>query len=315
MIGWLGRLTLGYWVRSIKLIDMLRDKKNEILDFGVTSLGLGSVIQQLRKAAGISQEELGRLIHVHQTAVCRIERNQQSLSPEQLFILSKHFDIKLDSLFAGRIDFSKIALRFDQPLPFPKRYRKHLNSKVREVLPILYFASEIKGPGFLKDLLHEHSLNEALFINPDMQIGANVKLDLLRYLLSHQILDQVNFAELIDQTRKKHIHGFLDPVYQTQTAALPLLQLWILNSHHYDTNFKYSIEDLSSNQLDLSISPNDHMKDLNYKDELFGDFLCRYTKTFLSHFPQYIQKNSLLVRESECHYRGAKQCIYTMSVA
>src|SRR5689334_21365106 len=78
---------------------------------------LGNVIYNLRKAGKVSQETLGRILTLHQTAVCRVEQGSQNLTPEELYITSKFFDVNVDALLTGEIDYWRVAERFGRKPP------------------------------------------------------------------------------------------------------------------------------------------------------------------------------------------------------
>lgn len=278
-------------------------------------LSLGSVVHSLRKTAGISQVDMGKVLDVHQSAVCRIEKGDQSLSPEQLFKLSKLFSVKVDSLLVGDIDYWRVAEKFEGQPPLPQRYRELAFSRVREVLPILDFMTQAKGASFAKKALTELGLQATYFGNPDQPIGLQCTLDLFRLLIKSKTLSQKNLNALIQYTRTEKVQGFLHHVYETQTLPFNLVQTWIMNAHHYESNFRYELEDLSRNSLVISIRPFPHMRDVQYKDAVLEDMLCRYKKGYFSSLPKYIGGKQLAVEEKECHFHGADKCVYTINAA
>ena len=125
----------------------------------------------------------------------------------------------------------------------------------------------------------------------------------------------INFSKLIEQTRSEEFHGMMHRVYETQDSALRLVQTLLLNTHHYERNFEYNIEEANRKSLVVSIEPKEHMAGLAYHDEVLGDFLCRYKKSYFSKFPEYIGEKGLKISEKECHFHGARKCIYKLSAA
>lgn len=53
----------------------------------------GRNLLRLRKAFKISQQSMGKLLRVHQSAVSRIEKGEQTLSPAQFWVIETIFDI------------------------------------------------------------------------------------------------------------------------------------------------------------------------------------------------------------------------------
>lgn len=276
---------------------------------------LGTTLHHMRKTAKISQAEMGKLLDVHQTAVCRIEQGAQSLTPEQLVILSKFFSIRIDSLIAGDVDYWKIAEHFGQPPPVPECYTQLPFSKTRELLPLLKFLKVSKGESFTRNTLATFNLDEVFLRNPDMPLGVNCKLDLMRHLITTGILNKRALKSVTDQSRSEDVQGFLHHVYETQESPIALTQSWLLNSHHYEQNFSYMIENLGQSHLEFSISPQSHMRDVPYKDEVLGDMLCEYKKNYFKNFSIYISGKPLLLAEKQCHFHGAASCVYELKVA
>lgn len=276
---------------------------------------LGKTVRFMRKTGRISQVEFGKLLDVHQTAVCRIEKGSQSLTPEQLSIISKYFSVSVDSLLAGEVNYLRIAEQFGGAPPLPERYRSLAFSKMREPRPLLQFAHEARGNSFARKLLTSIGLEEVLFLNLDLPISVNCNLDMARKLIETGTLTKEMFPRLVEQTRTEASQGFLHKIYSTQENPISLMQAWIINAHHYESNFKYAIEGLNSNAIDLTITPNAHMADVRYKDETLGSFLCDYKKAYFHSFPALIGQAPLTIEEKECHFHGHAKCVYSMKVA
>lgn len=275
---------------------------------------LGETVYLMRKAAKISQVELGRLLSLHQTAICRIEQGLQSLMIEQLYTLSQFFDVKLDALIEGEVDYWKLSQRFNQLPPLPSRYREFPHSKVREVLPGFRFMERHRGEGASLQLMTEMKLPKAYFFNPDLSLGVYCQLDLLKHLIQNGGLNESNVQELVEEARTEQVQGFLHPVFANQCHPLSVIQTWVINAHHYENHFRYEIQDLEKDRLVLFVTPESHMKDVAYRDPVLGDMLCQYKKAYLSQLSQYLVGSSPVhVTEKECHFHGADQCIYEFS--
>lgn len=274
---------------------------------------LGMTIRRLRNVTNISQVELGNILDIHQTAICRIEKGSQTLTPSQLKTIATHFEVTLDSLLAGDIDYWHVAEKFGQDLPIPKEYRELAHSKVRELLPALEYSRHIQGGTYTDGLLSSLKLNGSYLLNPDQSIGVRCNLDILRHMIHDGHLNSAeNLKLLTAQARRASAQGFLHHVYETQTSSIRLIQAWIVNSHHYESNFRYEIESLDPTSLVLSVSPNPHMTSVPYRDATLGDFLCRYKKGYFENFPAYINSKPLQLDEVQCHFHGAPSCVYRL---
>ncbi|MBI3556567.1 MAG: helix-turn-helix transcriptional regulator [Deltaproteobacteria bacterium] len=275
---------------------------------------LGETVKRLRKCAHISQERIAEILGLHQTAVCRVELGQQSLQPWHLQQLSDLYDIRVSDMLSGQINFWQIAERFGQKPPFPSRYLELAHSKVREFLPLLRFMTVQKGRTFLQRVLKEVDTDLDLHYlrGPDQPIGVNCNLDLIRHSIKGGVLNSDNLKLVVDESRNEDVQGFLHPVYLTQPSLGNLLKSFVLNSHHYDSNFIYTVCEDKSSELVLSVKPAEHMDKVKYKDVELGDYLCRYKREYLSQLSGYIGAKPLQIHEKDCHFHGASQCVYAI---
>ena len=277
---------------------------------------LGETVKRLRKCAHISQERIGKLVALQQAAVCRAEMGLQGLQPWQLLKISELYDVNVNEILTGEINYWLVAERFGRTPPFPKRYLELIFGKVREFLPLLQFMVQQKGQAFTNRVLGELELDSNYLRGPDQPIGVHCNLDLMREAVKRGVLSDQTLTALVSETRTHSVQGFLHQLYQTQNSPMNLIKTHLLNAHHYESNFIYTIEDeLNPTSIVVSVKPADHMKFLPYKDAELGDVLCRYRREYLSQFPVYIGGKPINVSEKECHFHGAGRCVYTIDVA
>ena len=66
---------------------------------------LGERIQKYRKMKGLSQEELGKLLHISRQTISNWELGETSPNPEQLLLLSKILETSVDNLLGNNMIF------------------------------------------------------------------------------------------------------------------------------------------------------------------------------------------------------------------
>jgi transcriptional regulator with XRE-family HTH domain len=72
---------------------------------------IGANIRALRKAAEISQTELGQKLGIHQTAICRVERGTQQLSAIEMLKICDIVSCRMFQLYLGlTVEDGEIAL-------------------------------------------------------------------------------------------------------------------------------------------------------------------------------------------------------------
>lgn len=82
----------------------------------MTNTEMGERILRLRRAKGVSQEELAAQVGVSRQAVGKWESGQSSPEPEKLVALSEYFGVSTDHLLKGEADAA--------PQPAPKAARR-----------------------------------------------------------------------------------------------------------------------------------------------------------------------------------------------
>jgi len=276
---------------------------------------IGETVRHIRKAAGVSQTDLGNLIAIHQTAVSRVESGDQNLIPSQLLKIAHYFGVYADDILSGRVNFNDVALRFGKAPELPPRYQLWPFSKMREFLPTRLFLEKTQGDATVRKLFGSLELDGLLYLAPDATIGVQCHIDVLRQSIKKRYISLESIQAIVDHSRTKYVQGFLHQLYESQISPINLIQTFLLNEHHYEKNFDYQIDELSPGALTLSIKPSKHMEHIPYKDETLGDFLCQYRKTYLKDFPRYIGLPSLNLIETECHFHGNAKCIYKISAA
>jgi len=60
---------------------------------------LGKRLRELRKAAGLSQEELGFKAGIHRTYIGSVERGEQNVSVDNIHKLAKALNVSVSKLF------------------------------------------------------------------------------------------------------------------------------------------------------------------------------------------------------------------------
>ncbi len=293
-------------------------KKSSFLQNPVVSPSLdeilGKTVQKLRKAAKLSQQNFAHMIGLHQASLSRVESGLQSLLPSQLAFLSEYFGIEIGSMLTGKVNLWKVSERFGFAPTLPDRYQKHLHSRVRETLPIVGLLNETIGEYKTQEILHHLELDNLLYLSPDHLISANCNLDLIRHSIEHKFLKPNNLSSLVRQSLKSEAHGVLDSIYHSQTTPIHALQARVLSSRLYEENFNYELTNIRENATTLVITPQKHMEEIPYNDEVLRNFLCRYKKKMFSLFPTYINLPPLTLNERECLFKGQNQCIYELSV-
>lgn len=271
---------------------------------------LGRTLHLIRKVAKISQVELGEALFINQASVSRIEKGKQAMSAEELVYAARFFSVELDALITGEIDYWSLSKTFRKAPPFPERYRVFPFLRVRKVLPVLEFMKSQYGKEFVESVIQSLDLEPKLLVSPDQTMGANFEFDLLNQLIQQGKLSSDHVQPLARIALSDRVQGFLSRIFREQTTVRSLIQTFVLNSSHYESNFKFEVRELDPTTLEVCIAPEAHMSELQYLGSPLNIFLCDQRKAFFSSLPFYLGRESLSLVEHECHFRGGSKCVY-----
>jgi transcriptional regulator with XRE-family HTH domain len=72
------------------------------------SMRIGRNLIFLRSYNQVSQQKVGRIAGIHQSAVSRVEKGEQDLSPDQLFALAVYFAVSVD--FMMTLELAEVSV-------------------------------------------------------------------------------------------------------------------------------------------------------------------------------------------------------------
>lgn len=112
---------------------------------GETYMTFGERLYELRKQAGLSQEELAEMLDVSRQSVSKWESDKGYLEMTRLIFLSDYFDISLDYLVRGvekedvsRKQTEQIEYQTDTLKNRIQAFMTNLNGNQKELLIIIY---------------------------------------------------------------------------------------------------------------------------------------------------------------------------------
>lgn len=228
-----------------------------------------------------------------------------------------------DSLLTGHIERT-LPAKLEETIKeggfkIPKRYSNHRGSKIRAMQPFMaYFIAEL-GQKKFSDFLTHRGIDEDFLVDLDNQINLNFCLDMCRELVQHKVLKPKDMKKLTQQVIRPETHGNLHSQYDHCQDSASLLNLLVLNAKYYECNFYYEIEAQNRSFIDLSVKPAEHLKEFPYKDDFdLSDILCQFKQQYFASFASYGKarvSSGILVKELECHYKGAPKCVYRLPIA
>jgi len=282
------------------------------------------IVRGARKQLAYSQIEMARTLNISQGSLSKIEAGQLTLTPEQWYGFCEHVRISPDqSWYSGYIDRCTSTELEEGPrvgsFRIPKRYARHRGSKVRSVRPILSYFEKNLGEKKLSDYLEKVNIDEDFFITLDNQINVNFSLDLLRTLIDQGALKKNNISELAAAYRQPNFHGALASTYQSADSKTTRFIQLAKAIKNYDVNCKYQFENVNDQFLEISVTPNEHFKNFDYRDDTLQDCLCRYKKEAMKAFANFGTHSGngsgIELQELECHFTShSPKCVYRLQI-
>jgi len=283
---------------------------------------LARVMRAARKQMGMNQIELSKRLGISQAKLSKVENALNVPTAVEWINFCLMAGISPDSIKTGFIESLTPAKLRSTPVEngfdVPAHYASMRGSKVRAMLPLMRYFEASYGPAKLKAFLKEKRLDPDFFVNLDNQLNINFSLDLMRVLVSDGKLKAKGFAPMVQAATESALHGGLARFYEKQNDSISLLDTLLAQARKYECNTSYSIESQTATQFDLSIAPEEHLQYFKYKDDpVLENAVCEYKKAYFGRFTgfQGVPRQAVEIHERECHFRGAKRCLYQIKVA
>jgi transcriptional regulator with XRE-family HTH domain len=287
-------------------------------DSAVIVRRISRLMRGTRKHLGFSQSTIAQVLGVDQSGLSRIESGLQILTTPQWFDFCRFTGITPDSLSFGYVELERRSSDdVRSHLDIAPRYNFHAYTSVRALLPLLARLESLLGSDKMEEFIKENGVDPDVFVDLNSKVNINFSIDLCRQMIKIGAIRRKNLSLITGEFKKPEMHGVLRYQYNLYSSnRLELIKALIGNAALYESNFTYLIEDVRRKHVDVSVSPNLHLREFRYRnDPVLGDFFCHYKRQLLSQFLRYGGGNFGRVTILENHYRRAAKCIYRVEVA
>lgn len=280
---------------------------------------IARLVRATRKQLGLSQESIASKLGLIQSALSRIETGSQMLSAPQWAEFCRFTGISPDSIITGFVDLKRpTTLKQDDrdgTFRIPRRYAKNRGSKIRAMVPFLNYFEATFGEENLHKYLKAQKIDPDFFICLDNQISINFCLDMAEHFSKQGVLKSRDIPRLAAAVTAPRTHGVLHYQYEGMTDRGSMLELLIQNAHFYECNFAYSIQHRSRKEVEITVTPQEHLKETDYRNHpALGDFLCQYKKHYFSQFTAFGGNKASEIEEVECQFHGHEKCTYRIAI-
>lgn len=276
---------------------------------------VSSIFRTARKLRGKTQVEVAKHLGVSQSCISKIEAGKLLPSVSEWFLFTELVEIRADeSYHYGYLDqalpVQESGAYAGSSFKLPEKYVQHDRSKVRTALPFIQHFVDHYGAARWRSYLAKEKMDPDFFLVYDGQLSPQFSLDLATRMIEGGVLKPNSVEVLARHSRNPAMHGRLQQEYSQLTRNRDLVVTLINGIERYEANFDYQWEEQSTQRLTLSVTPHEHMKDISYRNDTLGDFVCRYRKNYLTEFSTYSGDRPVAIEEKECHFHGSRKCVY-----
>jgi transcriptional regulator with XRE-family HTH domain len=250
----------------------------------------GRIIRAVRKAKGISQLELAKIMGIPQPTMSKIERGQSEINALQWAIFCEKFEIDHSSLLSGYVELDKSPITVSDEFEVGdfkllKRYAEQRSTSVRFIAPILKYAEEVLGVDYNISFFKTKKIDPDYFYILDNTVNMRLVYEYLNELQKHVSLDKL--LDGYKTSSNPVLHGRLKKIYDFSNGPTDNVVYLVKEMKYYDLSYAYEAN-MKSNALevDMHLIKNDYQKKLKgYESEnkILNDYRIKYLTDFQSY--------------------------------
>ncbi len=238
-----------------------------------------NLIKYLRQLYKLNQGEIGDIMGISTTTVCRLESGKSSMSFIQENQLREHFGYQGEPIREGYIELEggDDSQMFEIPTDWTSRLSSGKLGRIFKQLFLHYFSQED-----FKAFCRHHGVDELYFFNACNPISINFHLRIIQHLRIHGKLksqEEIDHFVMYLLDKAGTVHNQLakipDP-YSRMVTAIQLLP-------NYEQNHSYALEHWGRGKKKVTIKfrPNEDIMDYHLwkKDPYCGGFAENWIAT------------------------------------
>ena len=199
------------------------------------------ILKKLRKTCRISQIHLALTLDMDQASISRLEKGTQGITLDILVKLAKFYDLKVEQLISGKINYYALAQSFGQVPKIPSKYRTNENIHFRECYPILRLIRKFGGDSSLQQILGPLGLEDLVYMEPHHLINTLMLVDIFISAKSKKIISKRDIPFLANESLSPECLGSFYDVFIKQESPLDLMTSWVLNSPSFDAQNSFKL--------------------------------------------------------------------------
>lgn len=273
----------------------------------------GKIVRAVRKYYGVTQEELTKILSIPQPTLSKIETGISELGALHWSQFCQIYNLDYSSLLTGYAELDTKSPNLDSErtagdFKIPVRYSHLKGSSVRTAIPFINYAREMFGEKFINEFIRKVGFSVDYFTILTNPLNINFVYDLSDTMMSKGTLPIKDIANL---PNNKKMHGSLERSYNKSRDGKEFVSRLLKTVKKYEVNFHYDVIDETDDELNVSIKPNDHMKEFmsesNKKiEKLLKNYRPNIIQSAVSHLN--LDRGTLKIdkiEDDECLFRLA----------
>ncbi len=246
------------------------------------SHNFGNSIRFLRKREKYSMEDLSRIFSVDRRTISKIENGTYDhINTKLLIRVAKLFSVQPHDLLAGNV----WCMANNTPnVQIPNSFTIDAYTRPPMVKMISNLYKIQLGHNIFEKYCKESKIDPTYFKHNQNLISRSFILRMVLELIEKNQLDYHTLWRVCFPNSYE-IHGHLSNVYTNQKDRFNIVKTFQMNSHYYEEDHTYTIENENSNYIEISMIPKEHLYGPHLKDLYFnkrlGKFNTEWFRIFL----------------------------------
>lgn len=246
------------------------------------------ILKKMRKTCKISQGQIAKFLDVDQASISRLEKGSQGLQLDTLIKLSEFYNVKVEQIITGRINYYHLAQRFGITPKIKRRYLGKETIYFKECIPLFSFIKKIGGDKALENILTNLGIEDLIYLGPNQEVSTYIFLDVVKESMKQKVLSNRDIPHIINEGINPECLGSYYETFKHQKEPKNLLTAWFLASSTIERLFDYQILSQEKDSIIVESSLRDpsvvtEMKKLDLLN-FFNSFKKSYFNLLLNHF-------------------------------
>lgn len=264
------------------------------------------IVSRIQLSLGLSQEQMADICHLTLKEYVSLRHSDKDLPLQNAFFLCDRFNIGIEKLVKGDIDFNALVQQFAGNTAYmPLRYLESANSKRRTVINILNYIESHYGWETRFRYLQRFQMSEVMFLDPNAPINLRYSVDLCNTLLretrNHEVLLKIGQNAAL--TNKHSEMG------QSLARARNLHELFELMfsevaEKYIEKNIHWKILGMNKSSCTLEGKPDADIVAALGKENVFSSAGTYVREGFVSSIPAYLDFDFAPVKRISCVSQG-----------